>query len=145
VRTDLALLARETWQGVPHPPGDHRLEVAPARFLSPVDPDRFRQVFINIFRNAMEAMPQGGTVRVTLTHRGRWVRCEVKDQGTGIKARDRSKLFRPFFTTKAKGTGLGLAMVRSILQAHGGKISVQPNRPRGVRMVLEWPQPQQRG
>lgn len=139
-RTDLGRLAQETWERVPRPEAPCHLEMSPVRFEAVLDADRFQQVFFNLFRNAIEAMPRGGKVKVVFKKRGSLVRVLIADQGVGIPRRNQSKLFRPFFTTKPRGTGLGLTIVRSILQAHHGRIWVGSNRPRGVKITLEWPQ-----
>ena len=138
-QSDLGGLAVQSWEKVPKRDASFHLETVPRFFQARVDPDRFQQVFINLFRNALEAMPQSGKVKVLFHKRGNRIRVQVTDQGKGIHPKNKSQLFRPFFTTKPGGTGLGLPIVRSILQAHNGKISVGPNRPHGVKITLEWP------
>ena len=83
--------------------------------------DKLKQVFINLFKNAVEAMPSGGTLTVRTTRHAGSVSIEIEDTGVGIPAR--VDVFEPFRTTKAKGTGLGLPIVRQIVTAHGGTIS----------------------
>lgn len=142
---DLAALVKETWARIPASRGVYALECRPGRFPARVDPGRFGQVFLNLFRNAQDAMPKGGVVRVVMDRRPGRVRIQVTDQGVGVTRRDRPKLFRPFFTTKPLGTGLGLAMCQAILRAHQGKIRMEPNHPQGIRVVLEWPEPEGKG
>ena len=92
------------------------------------DPGQMQQVFLNLFMNALEAMPDGGALTVrTSPVPGGWLRVEVCDTGKGIDAAARDKLFVPFFTTKHKGTGLGLAVTKRFVEAHGGTISVEDN------------------
>ncbi len=87
-----------------------------------VDVNQLRQVFLNLFRNAMEAMPQGGQL-VVMTRRGEGkVEIEIRDTGVGIDKANLERIFEPFFTTKAKGSGLGLPLVRQILKEHRGGI-----------------------
>jgi PAS domain S-box-containing protein len=90
-----------------------------------VDVFKLEQALSNVLRNAIQAMPDGGTLRVR-TRTGETadsVRVLIEDSGPGIPAEDLAKVFRPFFTTKPNGTGLGLAMAQRIVEAHGGKLS----------------------
>ncbi|WP_375769988.1 ATP-binding protein [Archangium gephyra] len=106
----------------------------------PVDERMIRQAFLNLALNAVQAMPQGGTLRVAA------YRCpekpgavvEVTDTGSGIPPELRERLFTPFFTTKATGTGLGLAIVQRTLDAHGGHIRIDspPSGGTTFRLVL---------
>ncbi|HEY0093531.1 MAG TPA: ATP-binding protein, partial [Archangium sp.] len=106
----------------------------------PVDERMIRQAFLNLALNAVQAMPQGGTLRVAA------YRCsekpgavvEVTDTGSGIPPALRERLFTPFFTTKATGTGLGLAIVQRTLDAHGGHIHIDspPGGGTTFRLVL---------
>ncbi|MFL5348815.1 MAG: ATP-binding protein [Hyalangium sp.] len=113
--------------------------------LSPVRMDRrlIRQAFINVFVNAIHAMPQGGLVTVLARreqHEGRdWLRTDVTDQGMGIPSELIHRVFEPFFTTKAQGTGLGLAVVRRILDEHGGEISVASTPGRSTTFTIRLP------
>jgi two-component system NtrC family sensor kinase len=102
-----------------------------------VDEAQIRQALLNLLRNAREAMPQGGQVRVSLqdTPDG-GVDLTVDDEGVGMPAAARERLFEPFFTTKHHGTGLGLAITRQIAEAHGGQIRVEPREPKGTRIVV---------
>jgi PAS domain S-box-containing protein len=94
------------------------------------DPDRLRQVFLNLAINAMEAMNGGGTITVrtgTVKPRSRnrdWIFVDVVDTGVGIPAKHMSQIFDPFFTTKNAGTGLGLTVTHKIIEDHQGRIEV---------------------
>ena len=92
------------------------------------DEGQLAQVFQNLVRNAAESMPQGGTVRVQLSQQtgsdGDEICVAVADQGPGIAAELLDKIFLPFFSTKQRGSGLGLAVAYSIIQKHGGRIQV---------------------
>jgi len=96
------------------------------------DTSQLQQVFLNLFLNAIDAMPNGGTlgVRSVLEKDGGRVRIEISDSGKGIREDLLDKVFQPFFTTKAKGSGLGLAISRQLVEQHGGSIGVA-NRPEG--------------
>jgi two-component system, NtrC family, sensor histidine kinase PilS len=93
-----------------------------------VDRQQFRQAVWNLCLNAVQAMPEGGELRVTMTAGGRLV-LRVRDTGEGIEAADLGHIFEPFFSTKSAGSGLGLALVHRIVQDHGGDIDVY-SRPR---------------
>jgi signal transduction histidine kinase len=96
------------------------------------DPTQLQRVFLNLFLNALHAMPQGGElgVRTSLEEDGKSIRIEVSDTGSGIREDLINKVFQPFFTTKPKGTGLGLAISRQMIEQHEGTIAVA-NRPGG--------------
>ncbi len=89
-----------------------------------VDPDRLSQAVLNLCLNALEAMPGGGTLTLGADMDGDRVRLRVEDTGTGIPAETLSHIFDPYFTTKSKGTGIGLATVHKIVEAMNGDISV---------------------
>jgi len=90
-----------------------------------VDESQIRQALLNLVRNAKEAMPEGGRICVEVcpVETG-WVRLTVRDSGSGISAENLGKIFDPFFSTKDRGTGLGLALVQQIVTDHGGRIEV---------------------
>jgi len=87
-----------------------------------IDPDQIRQVMMNLMKNAIGAMPEGGTLKVHTRVAGGFVWTEISDTGSGIPDEYRDKIFEPFFTTKSTGTGLGLPISYQIIEAHGGMI-----------------------
>ena len=89
-----------------------------------LDTTQFRQLFLNLIRNAAEAMPSGGTIQISLCFDGDILTIRVRDTGCGIPAEDLPTLFDLFVTHKKNGTGLGLAICREIVTAHNGTISV---------------------
>ena len=91
----------------------------------PADPRRLQQVLLNLLLNARDAMPRGGTVAVRLARAGGEAVLTVADEGTGLQGAAAADLFAPFRTTKEKGSGLGLAVVRRIVAAHGGAVSLR--------------------
>ncbi|MGO9952178.1 MAG: PAS domain S-box protein [Dissulfurispiraceae bacterium] len=97
-----------------------------------VDGMQMRQVFVNLFLNAIDEMPGGGTLTVRTSHEkvSSLVKIEVADTGKGIDADAIGKIFQPFFTTKAKGTGMGLAISKRLIEDHGGTITLS-NVPEG--------------
>ena len=113
--------------------------------LSPVTPeiqfdsDKLKQAFMNVVLNAMEAMPQGGVLKVsTLTEEDR-VGIKVVDTGAGISEEDLAHLFEPFFTRKTRGTGLGLANVKRIFEEHGGNVEIRSRLSEGTEVLLWLP------
>ena len=103
------------------------------------DSDKLKQAFMNVVLNAMEAMPQGGVLRVSTFIEGDGVCIKVVDTGIGIPAEDLEHLFEPFFTRKTRGTGLGLANVRRILEEHGGKVEIDSTPGVGTLVSLWLP------
>ncbi len=99
--------------------------------LFPVDAHFVRQGLVNLLVNAVQAMPKGGVVTVKASLEGEgpnsWLVIDVSDEGVGLTPRAAEKMFQPFFTTKATGTGLGLAVVKRIVDAHLGEVSARVN------------------
>jgi signal transduction histidine kinase len=87
-----------------------------------IDSDKLKQVFINIINNAVEAMPAGGTLAVSMQQTAASVLLSFTDTGPGIPQENKDKIFQPFFSTKSIGTGLGLTVAKNIMEAHGGAI-----------------------
>jgi two-component system NtrC family sensor kinase len=115
---------------------------APAS-LPPVNgnPRNLEQVFLNLFLNAMEAMPDGGRLDISATHQGESVRVAVKDSGPGIPPEHLDQVFEPFFTTKeaGEGTGLGLSVSYSIVEKHGGHLEVESQPGQGTTFTVSLP------
>jgi nitrogen fixation/metabolism regulation signal transduction histidine kinase len=103
------------------------------------DPDLLHRAISNLVLNAVDAMPQGGTLTVRTRDEQGSARIEVSDTGGGIKAEERARLFTPYYTSKPHGTGLGLAIVQSIISDHGGRISVDSAPGRGTTFIIELP------
>ena len=105
------------------------------------DPDHMNQVFLNLILNACQAMPEGGTLRLALHPTDDTVELTVQDSGCGIPQEQLSKIFDPFFSTKAvgEGTGLGLTVVHGILQEHQGAIRVTSVPGQGTTFMVSLP------
>ena len=108
------------------------------------DPAELRQVLWNLMINAIQSMPEGGTLSVTARPDGdngeaRAVRVEIGDTGPGIDPVHIEKIWEPFYTTREKGSGLGLAIVRRIVESHGGAVEVQSEAMRGSRFRVRLP------
>jgi signal transduction histidine kinase len=105
------------------------------------DNEQLQQVFINLIKNSLDAMPQGGKLQfATAKHNGH-VEVTCRDTGAGIREDIKSRIFDPLFTTKehGKGSGLGLAVVQQIVREHGGRIEVQSNAGEGAEFRLSFP------
>jgi len=103
------------------------------------DAPLLHQSFLNIFINAMQAMPEGGRIGLSLRTVGSRLIIDIDDDGQGIPADLLDKIWDPFFTTKDKGTGLGLGIVKNIIESHGGGIRVDNRVPHGARVTIELP------
>lgn len=107
--------------------------------LVPLDPNAFKPSLLNLIRNSYQAMPQGGTITVSLLRQDPQVLIMISDTGAGISEEDQRLLFSPFFTTKQKGTGLGLVEARKVIQAHGGTLEVRSQPGKGTTVSLRLP------
>lgn len=94
---------------------------------------------MNVVLNAMEAMPQGGVLRVSTLVDDNSVCIKVMDTGVGISTEDLERIFEPFFTRKTKGTGLGLANVKRIFEEHGGNVEIESIPGKGTEVSLWLP------
>jgi two-component system sensor histidine kinase HydH len=103
------------------------------------DANMLYQSFLNIFINAMQAMPAGGTIDVGISADDHIVTVNFDDQGQGIDDRVLEKIWDPFFTTKEMGTGLGLGIVKNIIESHGGSIQILNREQGGARVTVELP------
>ena len=121
--------------------GAVRMETALSPELPAIaaDPDLLARALGNLVRNALEAMPRGGTLNVRTAARDGTVSIEVEDDGPGITEEQRTRLFVPYFTTKKGGTGLGLAIVQGIVSDHGGRVEVESAPGAGTTFTLILP------
>ncbi len=104
----------------------------------PLDELHFKEVLFNLMQNALEAMPQGGTLELEIHPQGGYVSIFLRDTGPGLSEEVRKHLFTPFFTTKKKGTGLGLSISRKIIEAHQGELKGR-NYAHGAEFVIVLP------
>jgi signal transduction histidine kinase len=106
------------------------------------DADKLQQLFLNLILNALDAMPEGGTLRVAIAPSGDdEIEVSVADTGTGIAAADLPQIFTPFFSTKpaGRGSGLGLMVAEGIVSDHGGRIEAQSEVGRGTTFTMRFP------
>jgi two-component system, NtrC family, nitrogen regulation sensor histidine kinase NtrY len=103
------------------------------------DPEQLRRALGNLVLNAMDAMPEGGTLRIRTSRHDGGVRIDVSDSGQGLTEEECGRLFTPYYTTKHHGTGLGLAIVQSVVSDHHGKISVESRQGRGATFIIDLP------
>ena len=107
-----------------------------------VDAILISQALQNVIHNAIQAMPEGGTLGLFVglsKEKPDYAKIVISDTGVGMKGSEFNKIFRPFYTTKAFGTGLGLSLAHRIIEAHGGSIWVAPNKPKGTNVHILLP------
>jgi signal transduction histidine kinase len=100
---------------------------------------KLTEVFLNLFLNAMDAMPDGGALTITASDRSGEIRIAVRDTGKGMSPDELARAFDPFFTTKPGGTGLGLSTVYGVVRAHGGSVFVESEPGRGTTVFVSLP------
>jgi len=121
------------------PPIQCRLELAPSLAPIAADPELLHQALSNLILNAIDAMPNGGTLTLRTQQQGDRTYVAVSDTGGGLAPEERARLFTPYFTTKQHGTGLGLAIVQSVVSDHGGRITVESRSGDGTTFSIELP------
>ncbi len=114
-------------------------DLDPAVTLLSLDPTQFWQAFLNLFRNSEEAMPDGGTLAISTKRTPSEIVITVADTGEGMTEEQRKNLFRPFYTTKSQGTGLGLALTHQIVTEHAGQIECESVRGQGTTFRMHVP------
>jgi two-component system sensor histidine kinase HydH len=125
-------------EATPRPPNVTVAEDVESFELS-ADSIQLAQILTNLINNAYQAMPAGGSVRVSARAEGDTAVISVEDSGEGIDQALLERLFEPFFTTKPNGTGLGLAIVRRLTEGHGGQISIENGRAGGAVVTVRLP------
>ncbi|MBW1997909.1 MAG: PAS domain S-box protein [Deltaproteobacteria bacterium] len=124
-----------------HPGGKYEIQESfdPEIDLVSCDPDRIKQVLMNIISNAFEAMAKGGVLSAYTKKKPRGVEIGVSDTGRGMSAQELKHIFEPFYTTRKKGSGLGLSISYKIIEAHGGEISALSFPGRGTTFIIHLP------
>jgi two-component system, NtrC family, sensor histidine kinase HydH len=103
------------------------------------DSEMLYQAFLNIFINAIQAMPNGGKISVNIFPANGNVAIQIEDEGNGIETEIMEKIWNPFFTTKEKGTGLGLGIVKNLIEAHGGNLNIENRHEGGAQVTIQLP------
>ena len=117
-----------------------RLALAPQLPPLSADYNKLKQVILNLITNAVQASSEGDRVKVSTHMADRWnMALDVADAGCGIEKKDREKIFLPFYSTKSEGTGLGLPIVKKIVEAHGGDLHFYSNKGKGVTFRVQLP------
>jgi signal transduction histidine kinase len=98
-----------------------------------------KRVLINLIQNAVQAMPKGGSLNINAKCKDTYAYISVRDTGEGITEEVKSKLFTPLFTTKSKGQGFGLAVVKRLVEGQGGKISFESEKGKGTTFTVRLP------
>ncbi len=114
-----------------------RIELDPAVGTISADADQIARALRNLILNAMDAMPEGGTLSIRTARVGAIVRLEVSDTGQGLTPEECARLFTPYYTTKQHGTGLGLAIVQSVVTDHKGRVAVDSKPGQGATFRIE--------
>jgi two-component system sensor histidine kinase HydH len=115
------------------------IDVAAEMPMMEVDPDKIKQVLLNIFLNSLAALRDGGKLKIELAPGADNLTVIISDNGAGIKELDLPRIYDPYFTSKPAGTGLGLAVVQKIMEAHGGRINVESTIGLGAKIYLHFP------
>lgn len=139
---DLGALVEEVVRTFPLKDERIRVETKVARHLvAEFDSGQIRRVVLNLLRNAVEALPGGGQVSVTVGRHDTKAEIEIRDNGQGIPRDVAGQIFQPFVTSKANGSGLGLSLSREIVEAHGGTLQLLPSKApeTGARFVISLP------
>ena len=114
--------------------------IIPKNFPSfPADFSMIKRALINLIQNAVQAMPNGGTLKITAQTQNDYACISIEDTGEGIPQEVQSKLFTPLFTTKSKGQGFGLAVVKRLIEAQNGKITYKTQKAKGTTFTIQLP------
>jgi len=140
IEVDLAALVKDTLSGIDVPKSVRvSVEVEDGAHRLKVDPTMMTRAFACLINNAIDAMPRGGDLRVSAVEADGMVSVSFEDSGIGISKENLSKLSTPFFTTKPRGMGFGLAISRRIVEAHGGSVLFESIVGRGTTVTVNIP------
>ena len=139
----LETLLKETLDVMQHEIRDRRMLVEPDYAADVpavmVDETQVQQVFFNVIKNALQAMQDGGILKVETAKSDRFVSVVIEDNGSGIDPEKLGAIYEPYHTTKKEGTGLGMMIVQRIMRDHGGEIEINSEPGRGTRLTLRFP------
>jgi len=140
--TDLASLIRECVELLRIEAAAQQVEmkvVAPTSLKAHAVVDRITQMLLNLMKNAIQAMPEGGVQTISLRQQGDFIHISIRDSGIGISPDHLQRIFDPFWTSKTQGTGLGLALCRKVAEEHGGNLTVESSVGVGSNFVVTLP------
>ncbi len=138
--TDLSELLQSTLQIISRDlPDNVHLTYQSRSYFAVVDPSLIQQVFLNIILNAIQAMPDGGELKISMRNIKKSVEMIFEDTGIGISEENLKKIFIPFFTTREGGTGLGLAISHKIVRAHQGNFHLESELRKGTKLIMTLP------
>jgi two-component system, sporulation sensor kinase E len=138
-RTTPHAIIKEALSAAKIPTNIHVLNAARNEPNIALDIQKMKRVFVNIIKNAVEAMPNGGTLTITSSQKDNNLQIAFSDTGTGMPKCILEKVWTPFFTTKAKGMGLGLPISKRIVEEHEGKISLESVIGKGTTFTISLP------
>jgi len=139
VALNVVRLFQSQFRSPERPPIECKLDLAEPMEPIAADSDLLHRALSNLVLNAMDAMPDGGTLTLRTHQNGDFSHVEVSDTGDGLAPEECERLFTPYYTSKPHGTGLGLAIVQSVISDHGGRISVRSESGKGTTFVIELP------
>ena len=142
--TDIKSILEKTYRSLKIPENVKIMDLAKDKPKIEVDFLKIQRVFINVLKNAIDAMPNGGTLTIESKEANSSVEVTISDTGTGMSEETLRKLWTPLFTTKAKGMGFGLAISKRLIEAHGGNVSVQSELGKGTTFTITIPIEQQK-
>ena len=140
-------LINDTWLLVSQGrPGRKNIElekyIYPSQLVWPIDPDEGKQVFYNLIVNAQEAMPRGGRIRIEVTEEAGRIKISVSDNGIGMKKEDLDRVFEQFHSTKPYGLGMGLSIIRKLIEKYHGTIDIKSGKRKGTTIIINLPGPE---
>lgn len=103
------------------------------------DPVMIKRIIVNLVQNAIQAMPKGGELRISASHRSKHILISIEDTGEGIPEKVKDTIYSPLFTTKSKGQGFGLAVVKRLTEAQNGTITYQTKQGKGTKFIIQLP------
>jgi len=139
VQTDVRSITKDALQSVKIPRTIRVVDSTKSKPTMRLDVEKIRRVFVNIIRNAIDAMPKGGTLKVASKESNGNLQVTFSDTGVGMTKETMRKLWSQLFTTKAEGMGLGLPITRRFVEAHGGSISVESKLGKGSTFTVTLP------
>ncbi|VVB66995.1 Methyl sulfide methyltransferase-associated sensor [uncultured archaeon] len=140
VETDLEALGKETLASINVSSGvTVSLEAEPSMPPLALSPQKLKRIIINLVNNAVQAMPNGGHITISILCQEGWAKLAVKDTGAGISEEVLPRIFQPLFTTRAGGMGLGLVVCKRLVEAMGGRITIKSKAGSGTDVIIRIP------